>query len=108
MNPENLCLTYDYSPYRSQKGEEIPAFEIFDQEGQKLADTNEDMDAVLQEAIASLFVASPEFLKVLKSAGRFDWVHNTAHTNDIEALRRICLQYSKWWNEEALPVIAAW
>lgn len=42
----------------------------------------------------------------LRAAGEFPWVHNAAHTNDIEALRRICLAHATWWNDQALPILA--
>lgn len=108
--PENnlipLSLTYEYSPYTSQTGEEIPAFEIFNEEGEKVADTNENMTTEQQETHARLFAASPEMLRVLQAAQFKEWVHNAAITNDIEALRKICLAYAAWWNEQVLPVIA--
>lgn len=44
-------------------------------------------------------------LKVLQAAHLKEWVHNAAITDDIEALRKICLAYAAWWNEQALPVI---
>jgi hypothetical protein len=50
--------------------------------------------------------AAPELLSVLRDAGKFDWVANAAVTSDIVALRKICLQYARWWNEQALPAIA--
>ncbi|MCB9957155.1 MAG: hypothetical protein H6843_00925 [Rhodospirillaceae bacterium] len=49
--------------------------------------------------------AAPELLAVLKEARTVPWVHNAAITDDIEALRAICLAYSDWWNRKALPVI---
>ena len=105
MNLETLSLTYEYSPYTSQSGEEIPAYEIFDTEYHTIAETNENMTAEEQETLVRLFVASPELLRVLKAAQFTEWVHNAAITNDIEALRKICLAYAAWWNEQALPVI---
>ena len=60
------ALSYDYSPYRSQADQEIPAFEIFNEEGDKVADTNEDQPAEYQERVAALFVASPELLEALE------------------------------------------
>ena len=45
MTLETLILSYDYSPYQSQQGDEIPAFEIFDAEYQTIAETNENMTA---------------------------------------------------------------
>lgn len=106
MTIPQLLLTYDYSPYQSQQGEEIPAFEICNEEGEKVADTNENQPCEYQEAIAALFAASPEMLRVLEAAQQIDWVHNAAITDDIEALRKICLAYAAWWNQKALPVIA--
>lgn len=46
-----------------------------------------------------------KLLRVLEAAGTVNWVHNAAITDDIEALRRICLQYAEWWNHQALPII---
>lgn len=106
MTLETLILSYDYSPYQSQQGDEIPAFEIFDAEYQTIAETNENMTAEEQEKLARLFAASPELLRVLQAAHFKEWVHNAAITDDIEALRKICLAYAAWWNEQALPVIA--
>jgi hypothetical protein len=106
MKITELTLTYDYSPYRSQEDQEIPAYEIFDQEGEKVADTNENQPAGDQEAIAALLAASPRLLRVLEAAQCKNWVHNVALTDDIEALRSICLHYGRWWNEQAMPAIA--
>ena len=49
--------------------------------------------------------AAPELLAVLKEASTISWVHNAAITDDVEALRAICLAYSDWWNRKALPAI---
>ncbi len=106
MTIPQLLLTYEYSPYTSQSGEEIPAFEIFDAEYQTVAETNENLTTEEQETLARLFAASPEMLRVLEAAQQIDWVHNAAITDDIEALRKICLAYAAWWNQKALPVIA--
>lgn len=106
MNITQLLLTYEYSPYTSQSGEEIPAFEIFDAEYQTVAETNENLTTEEQETLARLFAASPEMLRVLQAAQFKEWVHNAAITNDIEALRKICLAYAAWWNEQVLPIIA--
>ena len=60
---------YEYNPYTVQRGDEpgvdLPAFEIFDAEGNKLFDTNEDMPSEVQEANARLASAAPELLAVL-------------------------------------------
>ena len=55
---------YEYSPYQGRNGE-IPAFEIFDAESNKIFDTNEDTDAELQEANARLGSTAPRLLAAL-------------------------------------------
>lgn len=105
MNTPILSFTYEYSPYTSQSGEEIPAFEIFDADYQTVAETNENLTTEEQETYARLFAASPEMLRVLQAAQFKEWVHNAAITEDIEALRKICLAYAAWWNEQVLPII---
>ena len=61
--------SYEYNPYTLQRGEaaaeELPAFELFDTEGNKIFDTNEDTPSEVQEANARLAVAAPELLAVL-------------------------------------------
>jgi hypothetical protein len=49
---------------------EIPAFEIFDADGNKIFDTNEDSPQGLQEANARLAVAAPELLLSLIECAR--------------------------------------
>lgn len=63
---------YEYSPYTVRSvssplgvGSEIPAFEIFDADGNKVFDTNEDTDAGLQEANARLASTAPRLLTAL-------------------------------------------
>jgi hypothetical protein len=63
---------YEYSPWtvRSEHdargvSAEIPAYEIFDAEGDKVFDTNEDTPADLQEANACLASAAPRLLAAL-------------------------------------------
>ncbi len=51
-------------------------------------------------------VLANELLTARESAQSTSWVHNAAITGDIEALRRICLEHSNWWNNTALPLIA--
>ncbi len=55
---------YEYSPYRGNKGE-IPAFEIFDADCNKVFDTNEDTPCELQEANARLGSTAPRLLAAL-------------------------------------------
>jgi hypothetical protein len=63
---------YEYNPYTVGSkysplgvGEEIPAFEVFDNDGNKVFDTNEDTPAELQEANACLAAAAPRLLASL-------------------------------------------
>jgi hypothetical protein len=64
--------TYEYNPYTVQRGdaatEELPAFEIFDAEQNKIFDTNEDMPSEIQEANARLATAAPAMLDALRLA----------------------------------------
>ena len=64
--------SYEYSPYtvRSEAsplgvGAEIPAYEIFDAEGNKVFDTNENTPAEFQEANARMGAAAPRLLASL-------------------------------------------
>jgi hypothetical protein len=55
---------YEYSPYQSQDGEEIPAFEVSGEE--KVCDTNENRSKEEQEANARLIAAAPGLLRALE------------------------------------------
>jgi hypothetical protein len=66
--------SYEYSPYTvrdagadptSKPGDELPAFEVFDADCNKVFDTNEDTPADLQEANACLAAAAPRLLASL-------------------------------------------
>ena len=62
--------SYEYNPYtvrREPDGieSELPAFEIFDADCNKVFDTNEDTDAELQEANARLGSTAPRLLAAL-------------------------------------------
>jgi hypothetical protein len=66
--------SYEYNPYtvsnpgthgNKKVGDDIPAYEIFDAEGDKVFDTNEDTDAELQEANARLGSTAPRLLAAL-------------------------------------------
>ena len=68
--PSPAPWSYQYSPYRvsnlnEDSDEELPAFEIFDANGEKLFDTNEDSPAELQERNARLVTAAPKLLEAL-------------------------------------------
>ena len=63
---------YEYNPYTVRSldsplgsGADIPAFEIFDADGNKVFDTNEDTPADLQEANARMAAAAPRLLASL-------------------------------------------
>ena len=65
---------YAYSPYTVRSthdargvGAEIPAFEIFDSDGSKVFDTNEDTPESLQEANARMGAAAPRLMAALIS-----------------------------------------
>ena len=65
---------YEYNPYTLQRGDdaatELPAFEIFDAEQNKIFDTNEDMPSEIQEANARLATAAPAMREALLLAQR--------------------------------------
>lgn len=56
-------ITSDASPLGA--GSELPAYEVFDAEGNKVFDSNEDSPAELQEANARLASAAPRMLSSL-------------------------------------------
>lgn len=63
---------YEYNPYTVRSadappdsGTELPAFEVFDDDGNKVFDTNEDVPAEVQEANARLAAAAPRLLASL-------------------------------------------
>jgi hypothetical protein len=60
--------TYEYNPYTSQDGKEIPAFEVYGEEGEKVCDTNENRPSEEQEANARLIAVAPALLAVAKLA----------------------------------------
>src|SRR5258707_8888554 len=82
--------SYEYSPYtvrttgNGDAGKELPAFEIFDAEGIKILDTNEDLPAEIQETNAILATAAPGLLAVVQAGAE---------------LRR------KWRNQDGLGTI---
>lgn len=82
-----IYWTYEYSPYRSQSGKEIPAFEIFDQEQNTILNTNENLPLVQQENIARLAALAPELAaaaeKVIRSYGT---EHLTSAIRELAAL----------------------
>jgi|GEM_PF-5465685 len=63
--------TYGYSPYRSQSGNEIPAYEVLDHKGNTILETNKNLPLEQQENIARLASLAPELAaaaqKVIRS-----------------------------------------
>ena len=62
--------SYEYNPYRVTREPggietELAAFEVFDADGNKVFDTNEDTAAELQEANARVGAAAPRLLASL-------------------------------------------
>ena len=52
----------EYLPYTSQDGHEIPNFRINDADDNAVCETNENLDADVQEANAYLIAAAPQLL----------------------------------------------
>ena len=68
--PSPSPWTYEYSPFRltqeaDEKESELAAFEVFDANGDKVFDTNEDTPCELQEANARLAATAPRLLASL-------------------------------------------
>ncbi len=78
--------TYGYSPYQGRNGE-IPAFEIFDADGNKVFDTNEDTPAELQEANARIGAAAPRLLEALVTCTKLLADHDASDGEEGESYR---------------------
>jgi hypothetical protein len=85
---------YEYSPYivRSEHspldvGAEIPAYEVFDDDGNKVFDTNEDTPAELQEANARLGATVPRLLAALVTCAELLADYDEADGPEGEAYR---------------------
>lgn len=61
---------FEYSPYTLRDGGELPAFEVFDDHGNKVFDTNEDSPPAQQEANARLAAAAPALWQALSECVR--------------------------------------
>ena len=84
--------SYEYSPYRVQQQPggietELAAFEVFDAEGEKVFDTNEDTDANLQEADARLGSSAPRLLAALISCANLLADYDDAEGEEGDAFR---------------------
>ena len=84
--------SYEYSPYRSRRGEdgiesELPAFEIFDADSNKVFDTNEDSPCDLQEANARMGAAAPRLLASLITCANLLADYDDAEAEEGDAYR---------------------
>ena len=84
--------SYEYSPYRSRRGEdgiesELPAFEIFDADCNKVFDTNEDSPCDLQEANARMGAAAPRLLASLITCANLLADYDESEGDEGEAYR---------------------
>lgn len=78
----------EYSPYQGCNGE-IPAYEIFDADCNKVFDTNEDTDAELQEANARLGSAAPRLLAALIVCANLLADYDEAEGEEGDAYREV-------------------
>lgn len=97
--------TYEYAPYTAQDGKEIPAFEILNEAGDKVAETNENLPAKEQEKVAALLCNAARMLEVLKMAQGCFGQHNLLSTATDGERRAALARFSHWWNELAVPAI---
>lgn len=78
---------YEYSPYTLQNGRELPAFEVFDDDGNKLFDSNEDTPEALQEANSRLASAAPSLWAALRECVRLLADHSDSDGEEGDAYR---------------------
>jgi hypothetical protein len=81
---------------------------IEDPDGRMIAEDKPLDDYFLRgggDADRLLCDAAKDMLNALLLADNPHWVANAAITDDIEALRKICLYYADWWNDRAWPTI---
>jgi hypothetical protein len=84
--------SYDYSPYRVRREpdgieSELPAFEVFDDDGNKVFDTNEDTPSELQEANAYMGASAPRLLASLVTCANLLADYDEADGPEGEAYR---------------------
>src|SRR6202790_2169367 len=84
--------SYEYSPYRSRRGEdgiesELPAFEIFDADSNKVFDSNENTPCELQEANARMGAAAPRLLASLVTCANLLADYDESDGEEGEAYR---------------------
>jgi hypothetical protein len=86
--------SYEYSPYTIQSerhplgvGAEIPAYDIFDADCNKIFDTNEDTPDELQEANARMASAAPRLLASLGTCANLLADYDESDGQEGEAYR---------------------
>lgn len=88
--------SYGYSPYTVRTpgthgtknvGDDIPAYEIFDADGNKVFDSNEDTPADLQEANAYLASAAPRLLASLITCAKLLADYDESNGEEGQAYR---------------------
>jgi hypothetical protein len=77
---------YEYLPYQGNYGE-IPAFEIFDADYNKVFDTNEDTACELQEANARMASSAPRLLQSLITCANLLADYDESDSPEGEAYR---------------------
>ncbi len=80
--------SFEYSPYTLQDGSELPAYEVFDDHGNKVFDTNEDTPTTLQEANAMLGAAAPALWFALRECVRLLADYEDGNGEEAEAYRQ--------------------
>jgi hypothetical protein len=84
--------SYEYNPYRVTREPggietELAAFEVFDADGNKVLDTNEDTPCELQEANARLASTAPRLLAALTVCADLLADYDAAEGEEGEAYR---------------------
>lgn len=88
VEPVEDAWTCEYSPYHTTEGRELPAFEVFDADGTKLFDTNEDLPVDIQEAAAQLASAAPALRDALAECLRLLADHDESPGEEREVYRQ--------------------
>ena len=85
--------SYEYNPYTAgsthspEADSEIPAYEIFDADANKVFDTNEDTPDELQEANARMGAAAPRLLAALVTCANLLADYDESDGEEGEAYR---------------------
>jgi len=93
QHPDPAPWSYEYLPYQTGDGTEIPAFRINDENGDPVCETNEHVPLKTQEATARLIAAAPELLAVCKMAWQLAYTlgdKDSQESRDLFALHMAC------------------